>query len=486
MTPTKATPSQRATLPTDLWLGGRLVPASTGATFDVRNPATSAIIAEVADATAQDARHALDLAVEAGGEWADTAPRVRSELLRLAFDLVLSRAEEFADLITAEMGKPQGESMAEVAYGAEFLRWFGEEAVRINGRNQLAPNGTGHIATAKMPVGPVLALTPWNFPLAMGTRKIAPALAAGCTIIVKPADETPLTMLMLGQVFADAGLPPGVLSILPTTDPATLVAPLLNDPRLRKLTFTGSTSVGKTLLRQSADHILRTSMELGGNAPFLVFDDADIDAAVTGALAAKMRNGGQACTAANRFHVANTVIDEFTDKFVGAVEALVVGRGDDPQTDIGPLITERQRQNVHGLVTDAVERGARVRIGGHPLDGLGFFYAPTVLDRVPAEARLLTEEIFGPVAAITGFDTEEEAIIAANRSEYGLASYLYTSDVNRAARVSAAMQSGMVGINRGVISDAAAPFGGIKHSGFGREGGLEGIADYLETKYIAT
>jgi succinate-semialdehyde dehydrogenase/glutarate-semialdehyde dehydrogenase len=486
MSTTKASPMGAATLTTELWLGGRTAAAHSGSTFPVHNPATGAVIAEVADASARDAVHALELAADAQRRWADTAPRVRGELLRAAFELLVSRTAEFAELITLEMGKPLRESVAEVNYGAEFLRWFSEEAVRINGRNQVPPNGNGYLVTTKVPVGPVLAVTPWNFPLAMGTRKIAPALAAGCTIVIKPAEETPLTMLSLGQVFADVGLPPGVLSILPTTDPAAVVSPLLNDSRLRKLTFTGSTNVGKQLLRQSADQLLRTSMELGGNAPFLVFDDADIDAAVSGALAAKMRTGGQACTAANRFHVANSVIDEFTDKLVDAIGALVVGNGDDPRTDVGPLISERQRHTVSDLVADAVQRGARVRVGGHPLDGAGYFYAPTVLDQIPADARLLAEEIFGPVAAIAGFDTEAEGIAAANRTEYGLASYFYTRDLSRAARGAAQLQSGMIGINRGVISDAAAPFGGIKHSGFGREGGLEGIADYLETKYVAT
>jgi len=486
MSTTKASPMGAATLTTELWLGGRTAPAHSGSTFPVHNPATGALIAEVADASARDAVHALELAADAQRRWADTAPRVRGELLRAAFELLVSRTAEFAELITLEMGKPLRESVAEVNYGAEFLRWFSEEAVRINGRNQVPPSGNGYLFTTKVPVGPVLAVTPWNFPLAMGTRKIAPALAAGCTIVIKPAEETPLTMLSLGQVFADVGLPPGVLSILPTTDPAAVVSPLLNDSRLRKLTFTGSTNVGKQLLRQSADQLLRTSMELGGNAPFLVFDDADIDAAVSGALAAKMRNGGQACTAANRFHVANSVIDEFTDKLVDAIGALVVGNGDDPRTDVGPLISERQRRTVSDLVADAVQRGARVRVGGHPLDGAGYFYAPTVLDQIPADARLLAEEIFGPVAAVAGFDTEAEGIAAANRTEYGLASYFYTRDLSRAARGAAQLQSGMIGINRGVISDAAAPFGGIKHSGFGREGGLEGIADYLETKFVAT
>ncbi|MBV6754850.1 NAD-dependent succinate-semialdehyde dehydrogenase [Rhodococcus opacus] len=472
-------------VPTDLWLGGRQVPASSGATLPVRDPATAAVIAHVADADPSDGLRALELASAAQKEWAATAPRVRAEILRKAFELLEQRSEDFARIMTLEMGKTLPESRGEVAYGAEFLRWFSEEAVRISGRYAGAPAGNGRILVTKTPVGPVLAVTPWNFPLAMGTRKIGPALAAGCTIIVKPAEETPLTMLLLGQVFADAGLPAGVLSILPTSNAQALTGPLIDDPRLRKLTFTGSTAVGKLLVRNSADQLLRTSMELGGNAPFLVFDDADVDAAVDGAMAAKMRNGGQACTAANRFHVATSVIDEFTDKLTARIAALRLGRGSDPDSDIGPLINEAQRDTVADLVRDAVERGARVRTGGHAPDGPGYFYAPTVIDRVPRGARLLREEIFGPVAAVIGFDTEQDGIAAANDTEYGLAAYFYTRDVDRALRVADALDSGMVGVNRGIISDAAAPFGGVKQSGFGREGGIEGIEEYLETKYVA-
>ncbi|OOL28342.1 succinate-semialdehyde dehydrogenase, partial [Rhodococcus rhodochrous] len=421
----------------------------------------------------------------AQAEWAATPPRVRGEILRTAFELVHARADDFARVITLEMGKTLAEARGEVNYGAEFLRWFAEEAVRIGGRTATAPAGNGRILVTKEPVGPVLAITPWNFPLAMATRKIGPALAAGCPILVKPAAETPLTMLLLGQVFADAGLPAGVLSILPASDAAALTGPLLTDARLRKITFTGSTGVGKLLVRQSADRLLRTSMELGGNAPFLVFDDADVDAAVDGAMAAKMRNGGEACTAANRFHVARSVAGEFTDKLTARIAALRTGHGLDDGTDLGPLITARQRATVEELVRDAVERGARVRTGGQIPDGPGTFYPPTVLDEVPADARLLREEIFGPVAAITVFDTEDEAIAAANATEYGLAAYFYTRDLDRAMRVAAALKTGMVGVNRGIISDVAAPFGGVKESGFGREGAAEGIEEYLDTKYIA-
>ncbi|MGW4577273.1 NAD-dependent succinate-semialdehyde dehydrogenase [Rhodococcus aetherivorans] len=474
-----------AGVPTRLWLGGKLTDSSTGATFPVEDPATGAVLADVADASADDGLRALDLAVAAQAEWAATAPRVRGEILRTAFDLVHARADDFARVITLEMGKTVAEARGEVNYGAEFLRWFAEEAVRIGGRTATAPAGSGRILVTKEPVGPVLAITPWNFPLAMATRKIGPALAAGCPILVKPAAETPLTMLLLGQVFADAGLPAGVLSILPATDAAALTGPLLTDARLRKITFTGSTGVGKLLVRQSADRLLRTSMELGGNAPFLVFADADVDAAVDGAMAAKMRNGGEACTAANRFHVARSVAGAFTDKLTARIAALRTGHGLDDGTDLGPLITARQRATVEALVRDAVERGARVRTGGQIPAGPGTFYPPTVLDEVPADARLLREEIFGPVAAITVFDTEDEAIAAANATEYGLAAYFYTRDLDRAMRVASALKTGMVGVNRGIISDVAAPFGGVKESGFGREGAAEGIEEYLDTKYIA-
>ncbi len=468
-----------------MWLGGNLTGSSTGATFPVQDPATGELLAEVADASPADGLRALDLAVSVRNSWAATPPRERGEILRRAFDLVKERAGEFARTITSEMGKPLAEAHGEVNYGAEFLRWNAEEAVRIGGRTTTSPAGTGRILVTAEPVGPVLAITPWNFPLAMATRKIGPALAAGCPIIVKPAAETPLTMLLLGQVFADAGLPAGVLSILPTSDAAALTEPLLTDSRLRKITFTGSTGVGKLLVRQSAERLLRTSMELGGNAPFLVFADADVDAAVDGAMAAKMRNGGEACTAANRFYVAREVAEEFTGKLVARMSALRVGHGLDESTDLGPLITSGQRCRVHELVVDAVQRGARLLTGGVVPDGPGSFYPPTVLDRVPAGARVLREETFGPVVALTTFDSEDEAVAAANDTEYGLAAYFYTRDLDRAVRVASALEAGMVGVNRGVVSDVAAPFGGIKESGFGREGGTEGIEEYLETKYVA-
>ncbi|MEU7144888.1 NAD-dependent succinate-semialdehyde dehydrogenase [Nocardia sp. NPDC046473] len=471
------------TLPTDLWIGGKQVPAAR--TFPVDNPATGEILIEVADASAADGANALDAAAGAQAAWATTPSRDRAEILRRAWELVIARRDDFALLMTLEMGKPLAESYGEVSYGAEFLRWFAEEAVRVHGRYTHAPSGSGRIIVTKQPVGPTLAITPWNFPLAMGTRKIAPALAAGCTMVVKPAAETPLTMLLLGQVFADAGLPPGVLSILPTADAAPLTNPMFTDDRLRKITFTGSTAVGKILLAQSATRVLRASMELGGNAPFVVFADADIDAAVDGAMAAKMRNTGEACTAANRFHVDNAVRAEFTTKLTDRMRALTIGPGYLDGVQVGPLISEKQRRTVTELVRDATDKGASVMTGGASIAGEGYFYEPTVLAEVPADARILREEVFGPVAAITGFDGETEGIIAANNTEFGLAAYLYTKDLDRALRVAESLESGMVGINRGIISDVAAPFGGVKESGLGREAGTEGIEEYLETKYIA-
>ncbi|MGA9869721.1 MAG: NAD-dependent succinate-semialdehyde dehydrogenase [Rhodococcus sp. (in: high G+C Gram-positive bacteria)] len=472
-------------IPAKLWIGGHAVDAENGATFEVNDPATGKPIATVADASANDAKKTIDAAAKAQKTWAKTPARERGEFLRAAFEKITERADDVAALMTAEMGKALSESKAEVKYGAEFFRWFAEEAVRIEGRYTPAPAGNGRILVSKMPVGPVLAITPWNFPLAMGTRKIGPALAAGCTIIVKPAGETPLTMLFLAQLFAEVGLPDGVLSVLTTSKSSSVSAPILEDPRLRKLTFTGSTEVGRKLIEQSAGGVLRTSMELGGNAPFVVFDDADVDAAVEGAMLAKMRNGGEACTAANRFHVANNVREEFTTKLVEKMRAMKLGPGIDPDTKLGPLINADQLEKVQVLVDDAVKAGATVELGGKPAGGDGYFYPATVLSNVPKNARILKEEVFGPVAPIVGFDTEEEGIDAANDTQFGLAAYIYTQGLDRALRVSDALESGIVGVNRGVVSDAAAPFGGVKASGFGREGGTEGIDEYLETKYIA-
>jgi len=472
-----------ASVPTGLWIGGQERPASS--TFDVLNPADDEVLISVGNATAADALAAMDAACAVQATWAATPARERGEVLRAVFEMIIDRAEDFATLMTLEMGKVLAESMGEVKYGAEFFRWFAEEAVRIGGRYTPSPAGTGRIVVTKGPVGPCYAITPWNFPLAMGTRKIGPALAAGCTMIVKPAQETPLTMLLLAKLMAEAGLPSGVLSVLATNKPREVTTALIDDGRLRKLTFTGSTGVGKALVKQSADKLLRTSMELGGNAPFVVFDDADVDAAVDGAMLAKMRNGGEACTAANRFYIANPLIDDFTDKFVKRMGELNLGNGLDPATKLGPLINANQLETVQELVDDAVAQGATVAVGGQAPGGPGNFYPATVLVGVPAGARILKEEVFGPVAPIVGFDTEEQGIAAANDTEYGLAAYIWTKSLDRALRVAEALEAGMVGVNRGVISDPAAPFGGVKESGFGREGGYEGIEEYLDIKYIA-
>ena len=472
-----------SSVPTGLWIGGEERAASS--TFDVLNPATDEVLIAIGDATPADGIAALDAAAGVQKEWAATPPRERGEILRSVFEAITARAEEFATLMTLEMGKVYAESMGEVKYGSEFFRWFAEEAVRIGGRYTKSPAGTGRIIVTKSAVGPCLAITPWNFPLAMGTRKIGPAMAAGCTMVIKPAQETPLTMLLLAKLMDEAGLPKGVLSILPTSKPGDLTTALIDDGRLRKLTFTGSTGVGKALAKQSSDKLLRLSLELGGNAPFIVFDDADIDAAVDGALLAKMRNGGEACTASNRFHVANAVRAEFTEKLVKRMSEFTLGNGLDESSTLGPLVNAKQVATVEDLVSDAVAKGATVAVGGVAPEGPGHFYPATVLADVPAEARIFKEEVFGPVAPVIGFDTEEEGIAAANDTEYGLAAYIYTQGLDRALRVAEAIEAGMVGVNRGVISDPAAPFGGVKESGFGREGGSEGIEEYLDTKYIA-
>ncbi|NKY17498.1 NAD-dependent succinate-semialdehyde dehydrogenase [Tsukamurella spumae] len=472
-------------VPTGIFVNGAFRDSSSGATFPVHDPATEEVLIEVADATAEDGAAALDAAVAAGPAWAAAPARERAEILRAAYAGLVARTDDFALLMTLEMGKALPESANEVRYGAEFFRWFSEEAVRIAGRYTPAPAGTGRILVSKAPVGPCLAITPWNFPLAMGTRKLGPALAAGATMLVKPAGLTPLTMLLLAEVLKDAGVPDGVVSVLPTSKSSALTGPLLRDPRLRKLTFTGSTEVGRTLIEQSAPGVLRTSMELGGNAPFVVFDDADVDHAVAQAVLAKLRNGGEACTAANRFHVHESVIGEFTDKLVEAMGAYVLGPGVQDGVTIGPLISADQQNIVSELVQDAVAKGATLRLGGVAPEGPGHFFPPTVLADVPADARILSEEVFGPVAPIVPFSDEDEAVTAANATEYGLVSYVFTRDLDRALRLSDRLDSGMVGVNRGVISDPAGPFGGVKASGFGREGGSEGIEEYLETRYIA-
>jgi succinate-semialdehyde dehydrogenase/glutarate-semialdehyde dehydrogenase len=471
-------------VPTQLYIAGQWRDGSKGS-IPVEDPATGASLVEVADASADDAKAALDSAVAASAEWAAVAPRERGDILRRAFDAITERTDELALLMTLEMGKPIQESKAEIAYAAEFLRWFSEQAVRIDGRYAVAPNGQGRLLTMKQPVGPCLLITPWNFPLAMGTRKIGPAIAAGCTMVVKPAQQTPLSMLMLAKILEQAGLPGGVLNLITASSAGETTGPLIDDPRLRKLSFTGSTPVGKELMENASGNLLRLSMELGGNAPFIVFEDADLDDAVKGALIAKMRNIGEACTAANRFHVAAPVAEQFAQKLAEKMGQMKVGRGTEDGVEVGPLIDENQRHKVAELVDDAVSKGAKALVGGQARDGAGYFYDPTVLTDVSADAELLREEIFGPVAPVRGFESEEEAIAAANDTEYGLVAYVYTSDLKRALRVVEGLETGMVGLNQGMVSNPAAPFGGIKQSGFGREGGYEGIDEYLEAKYVA-
>jgi succinate-semialdehyde dehydrogenase / glutarate-semialdehyde dehydrogenase len=468
-----------------LFIGGEWRDATGGSTLKVEDPATGETIAEVADGTPEDAMAALDAAVAAQAEWAQTAPRDRGEILRRAYEMLIDRVDELALVMTLEMGKPLAESKGEVAYAAEFLRWFGEEAVRIDGRFAVAPNGQGRLLTMRQPVGPCLMITPWNFPMAMGTRKVGPAIAAGCTSVIKPAQQTPLSMLALAQILEECGLPKGVVNVFTSRSSSKTMAPLIADPRLRKLSFTGSTEVGKSLVEASAHQLLRVSMELGGNAPFLVFEDADVDAAVEGAMIAKMRNGGEACTSANRFQVHESVADEFTRKLAERMGAMSVGRGTGDGVQVGPLIDDTQRAKVAELVDDATGRGAEAIVGGTMVEGPGYFYEPTVLGRVPADAKLLSEEIFGPVAPVTTFTSEQDAIDWANATEYGLVAYVYTRDIKRAFRVIEALETGMVGLNQGLVSNAAAPFGGVKQSGFGREGGVEGIDEYLSTKYVA-
>ncbi|MFD3688556.1 NAD-dependent succinate-semialdehyde dehydrogenase [Nocardiopsis sp. NPDC058631] len=467
-----------------LFVGGEWRDADAGATFEVEDPSTRKVLCEVADAGKEDALAALDAAHRAQPSWARTAPRQRSEILYRSYQLLMERQEDLAVLMTLEMGKPLAEAKGEIAYAAEFFRWFAEEAVRIEGGFSTSPDGKARFLVMRQPVGPCMLITPWNFPMAMGTRKIGPAIAAGCTMVLKPAHQTPLSALALAAVLTEAGLPEGVLSVLPTTDPGAVTEPLLSDGRIRKLSFTGSTAVGRRLLEQSAGQVLRTSMELGGNAPFLVFDDADMDAAVEGAMLAKMRNIGEACTAANRIYAQSGIAEEFSERLSARMGALRMGRGLDDGVTVGPLIDDKARDKVQRLVDDAVGRGARVLVGGGPGDGPGHFYQPTVLADVPFASELSTTEIFGPVAPVLTFETEEEAVRAANDTEFGLVSYLYTRDLNRALRVSEALETGMVGLNQGVVSNPAAPFGGVKHSGLGREGGRVGIDEFLNTKYV--
>ncbi|MBT2539120.1 NAD-dependent succinate-semialdehyde dehydrogenase [Arthrobacter sp. ISL-69] len=473
------------TLHTDLFIDGAWQKAASGATFPVENPATNEVIANVADGGPEDARAALEAAGRAQSEWGKSAPRERADILRRAFELVIANTDRLAAIMTAEMGKPLAEARGEVAYGAEMLRWFSEEAVRISGDHTSSADGNTRIMITKEPVGPCVLVTPWNFPLAMGARKIAPAVAAGCTMVFKPAELTPLTSLALVQIFREAGLPDGVLNVVTTSSASSVVGTWTSSGIARKISFTGSTEVGKILLRQAADNVMRSSMELGGNAPFIVLADADIEKAVDGAMKAKMRNMGEACTAANRFFVHRSVVAEFSEKFAKKMSELQVGNGAVAGTEVGPLIEQKGLDKVESLVDDAVSKGARILTGGSRPEGPGYFYTPTVLTDVPIEADLMTTEIFGPVAAITPFDSEDEVLRLANDTEWGLVGYVFTENMDKALRFSAELEVGMVGLNTGLVSNPAAPFGGVKQSGLGREGGKIGIEEFLETKYTA-
>ncbi len=475
-----------ARVPDGLFIGGEWRAAEGGKTLKVYDPATGQVVKQIASASVADGKAALDAACDAFPAWAATPARERGEILRRAFDLLQQRKEEFALLMTIEMGKPLAEARGEVVYGGEFVRWFSEEAPRIQGRYGPNPEGTGRMIVSQHPVGPCYLITPWNFPLAMATRKIAPALAAGCTVVVKPAELTPLTTLYFAKLLEDAGVPNGVVNVLTTSTSGAVSEPIIRDPRLRKLSFTGSTPVGQRLLEQAASGILRTSMELGGNAPFVVFDDADLDKAVDGAIAAKFRNIGQACTAANRFIVHRGVAEEFAERVTERVKAFRIGRGTEEGVTIGPLIDDRAVAKASQLVGDAVQRGAQLRTGGHAIEGEGTFYEPTVISDVKAGSDILREEIFGPVLAIVPFDDEDDAVRIANDTEYGLVSYVYTESLARGQRMIERLETGMMGLNVGVVSNAAAPFGGWKFSGLGREGGFEGIHEYLQTKYTLT
>ncbi|WP_256841849.1 NAD-dependent succinate-semialdehyde dehydrogenase [Ornithinimicrobium cryptoxanthini] len=471
-------------VPRQLFIDGQWSDATAGATFEVLDPSTGQAIASVADATAEDGMRAMDAAVSAQADFAATSPQQRYDWLMGAFHLLHERIDDLALLMTLEMGKPLAESRGEITYAAEFLRHFAGEALRVQGGYQRSPAGNARFLITRQPVGPSLLITPWNFPMAMGTRKIAPAIAAGCTSVIKPAQQTPLSMLAFIDILREVGLPSGVVNAVTTSDSGGVMEPLIRSGKARKLSFTGSTKVGKILLEQCAEKVLRTSMELGGNAPFLVFEDADLDAAVEGALAAKMRNMGEACTAANRIYVHESVIEEFGTRLAEAMAALPVGRGTGEGVRVGPLIDQDAQDKVTTLVADAVDRGAQVLTGGSAPEGEGYFFTPTVLTGVSTDARMASEEIFGPVAPLTPFSTEDEAVAAANDTPFGLVSYVYTTNLQRALRVAEALESGMVGLNQGVVSNPAAPFGGIKESGLGREGGSVGIDEFLEIKYV--
>lgn len=473
------------TVPRRLLIAGNWQDATGSDTVEVINPSDASVITDIADADVEDGLAAVDAAAAALPEWAATPPRRRAEILRRCFDLMTERSEQIAHLISLENGKALADARGEVAYAAEFFRWYAEEAVRIIGDVSVSPSGANRILVQHMPIGVCVLITPWNFPAAMATRKLAPALAAGCTAVLKPATLTPLTTLAIAQLMIDAGVPAGVVNIITTSKTSDVMTPILADPRVRKLSFTGSTGVGRHLLRQAADNVLKCSMELGGNAPFLVFDDADLDLALDGAMIAKMRNGGQACTAANRIYVQRGIHDEFARRLAERMGAMRVGPGTDASTEVGPLVDEASVRKVDSLVRDAVSQGARLLAGGKAIDGAGYYYPPTVVTNVPLQARMVSEEIFGPVASVIPFDTEEEVIAAANDSEYGLAAYVFTEDLRRGLRVSERIESGMVALNRGLVSDPAAPFGGVKQSGLGREGAHQGLLDFTETKYIA-
>ena len=477
---------QADTLPTDLYIGGQWVPGSTGARIDVYDPSSGQVIASVADATVEDAMKCVDASSAAAAGWAATAPRTRGEILRKAFELMMERQEEFARLISLENGKSLTDARGEVAYAAEFFRWFSEEAVRINGDISLSPSGANRIVVQYQPIGIALLITPWNFPAAMATRKIGPALAAGCTCILKPATETPLTAFAMAALLEEAGVPKGVVNVYTSSKSGATASAIMADPRVRKLSFTGSTQVGRILLKEAANTVINCSMELGGNAPFVVFDDADLEAALDGAMVAKMRNGGEACTAANRFYVQDGIYDAFVKGLTERMARLQVGAGYADTTQCGPVINVAALNRIHGLVQDATSRGAKITTGGAPLDQAGYFFPPTVLDGVPADAEIMNDEIFGPIAPVTRFSTEQEAIDRANDTEYGLIAYVYTKDIARGFRVSEKIEAGMIGLNRGLASDPAAPFGGMKQSGLGREGAHHGILEFLEAQYIAT
>jgi succinate-semialdehyde dehydrogenase / glutarate-semialdehyde dehydrogenase len=471
--------------PHQLLIGGEWRDSSSGKTLDIEDPSTEQPLCAVADGTPEDGIAALDAACAAQVAWAATPPRDRSEILRRTFELMTARADDLALLMTLEMGKPLAESKGEIIYAAEFVRWFAEQAVRIDGRYSVNPSGSGRLLTMKAPIGPCLLITPWNFPTAMGTRKIGPAIAAGCTMVVKPAQQTPLSMLALAALLREAGLPDGVLNVVTSSSAGAITEPLFDDPRLRKMSFTGSTPIGKKLMELASKRLIKCSMELGGNAPYLVFDDADLDEAVDQAVIAKMRNGGESCVAANRFHVHESIATEFAARLTQRLASMRVGRGTEDGVQVGPLIDAKQRDKVAELVDDAVGKGAKVMTGGERVGDRGYFYAPTVLSGISPDAELLQEEIFGPVAPVATFTTEEEAMTAANATEFGLVAYVFTRDIKRAFRVCEGLEVGMLGLNRGLVSNAAAPFGGIKESGFGREGGPEGIDEYVTTKYVA-